>query len=54
MASSSRDSPPEWAPKVAQQAIRRLYEADARGLYDDELLLEVGYACTRAASALFW
>jgi hypothetical protein len=34
---------PEWAPRVSQQDIRRLYEDDARGIHDDELLDEVGY-----------
>ena len=35
---------PPWAPRVAQQQIRRLYETDAKGIYDDELIDEVGYA----------
>jgi hypothetical protein len=35
---------PAWAPKVAQSPIRRLYESDARGLLDDELLTDVGSA----------
>ncbi|MHB0859142.1 MAG: hypothetical protein ACYC5M_16435 [Anaerolineae bacterium] len=34
---------PVWAPRVPQQQIRRLYESDAQGLYDEELLDEVGY-----------
>jgi hypothetical protein len=34
---------PEWAPRVAQRDIRRLYEDDARGIHDEELLDEVGY-----------
>ena len=34
---------PEWAPRISQQDIRRLYEDDARGIRDDELLDEVGY-----------
>ena len=35
---------PEWAPRVPQSLIRRLYETDARGIYDDELIDEVGWA----------
>ena len=35
---------PEWAPRVAQAKIRRLYELDALGIHDEELLDDVGYA----------
>jgi hypothetical protein len=35
---------PRWAPRVKQHKIRRLYESDARGLCDDELIEEVGYS----------
>jgi len=35
---------PEWAPRVTQAKIRRLYELDALGIHDEELLDEVGYA----------
>jgi ribosomal protein S27AE len=35
---------PQWAPRVPQDKIRRLYETDARGIYDSDLLDEVGYA----------
>jgi ribosomal protein L37AE/L43A len=34
---------PQWAPRVPQSQIRRLYENDARGIYDDELIEDVGY-----------
>ncbi len=34
---------PTWAPRVAQREIRRLYETDAKGIYDDVLIDEVGY-----------
>jgi hypothetical protein len=34
---------PTWAPRVTQQEIRRLYETDAQGIYDQELIDEVGY-----------
>ena len=39
-----------WAPKVAQAPVARLYESDAAGLRDDELLDEVGYALWARAS----
>ena len=35
---------PTWAPRVPKVKIRRLYETDARGIYDDELIDEVGYS----------
>lgn len=31
-----------WAPRVRKHKLRRLYESDARGLLDDELLDDVG------------
>jgi hypothetical protein len=36
--------PIQWAPRVKQSAIRRLYEQDAAGLLDEALLDEVGWA----------
>lgn len=42
---------PQWAPRVKQHRIRRLYETDARGICDEELIDEVGYALSaRCAS----
>jgi hypothetical protein len=39
------DLPPfRWAPRVEQEKIRRLYETDARGIVDEELIDDVGYA----------
>ena len=35
---------PEWAPRVKQRKIRQFYEMDAKGIYDDELIDEVGYS----------
>ena len=35
---------PQWAPRVPKSKIKRLYELDAKGIYDDELLDDVGYA----------
>jgi hypothetical protein len=36
--------PFRWARRVEQQKIRRLYESDARGITDEELIDDVGYA----------
>src|SRR5438874_8370391 len=33
-----------WAPRVNPHKIRRLYETDARGIVDDELIDNVGFA----------
>jgi phage FluMu protein Com len=43
---SSLDAAAEvrWAPRVPPHLIRRLYERDAMGIVDDELIDEVGYA----------
>ena len=38
------DAAPRWAPRVRRSKIRRLYETDALGIYDDELIDDVGYA----------
>jgi predicted RNA-binding Zn-ribbon protein involved in translation (DUF1610 family) len=35
---------PHWAPKVSCTKVRRIYEADALGIRDEELIDEVGYA----------
>ena len=35
---------PQWAPRVKQRKIRQLYEHDANGIYDDELIDDVGYS----------
>ncbi len=34
---------PTWAPQVRPEKIRRLYQLDAQGIYDDDLINEVGY-----------
>ncbi len=34
---------PEWAPRLPQQKIHRFYENDAQGIYDEELIDEVGF-----------
>jgi len=33
---------PTWAKKVSQHKIKRLYEQDAKGIYDEELIDDVG------------
>lgn len=35
---------PDWAPRVEKHLIRGLDENDAKGIYDEELIDEVGYA----------
>jgi hypothetical protein len=34
---------PTWAPRVSKRDIRRLYKTDAQGIYDLDLIHEVGY-----------
>ncbi|MFH1084512.1 MAG: hypothetical protein V1772_01940 [Chloroflexota bacterium] len=34
---------PQWAPRVPQAKIRRLYEDDAAGTHDPDLVLDVGW-----------
>ena len=34
----------QWAPRVQKSKIKRLYDLDAKGIFDDEFLDEVGYA----------
>jgi hypothetical protein len=33
---------PQWAKKVPPEKIKRLYEQDAKGIYDEELADDVG------------
>ena len=33
---------PKWAPKIPPQKIKKLYELDAKGIQDDELVEDVG------------
>ena len=35
---------PTWARRVRPAKIRRLYQLDAQGIYDDELIEDVGYS----------
>jgi hypothetical protein len=46
MTRTGSDEPtmPRWAPRVRPALVRRLYEADAKGIVDVELIDEVGYA----------
>jgi predicted RNA-binding Zn-ribbon protein involved in translation (DUF1610 family) len=32
-----------WSPKISRQLLKKLYDSDAKGLADDELVDEVGY-----------
>jgi hypothetical protein len=34
---------PRWAPRTPQAKIRWLYELDAQGITDEELIADVGY-----------
>ena len=34
---------PSWHPRVPKHKIRRLYEQDAKGIHDDELVDDVGF-----------
>jgi hypothetical protein len=36
-------APIQWAPRVKPGLIRRLYDLDAQGIYDEELIDEVGW-----------
>jgi len=35
---------PTWAPRASQRKIRQFYETDAKGIYDEELIDDVGYS----------
>ncbi|MDP6041453.1 MAG: hypothetical protein QGG64_23095, partial [Candidatus Latescibacteria bacterium] len=35
---------PTWAPRVAKRKIKQLYDDDARGMHDEELIEDVGYS----------
>jgi hypothetical protein len=39
----SQQNKPRWAQRIPQAKIRRLYELDARGIVDEELIADVGY-----------
>ena len=43
MKTASNSQLPQWAPRVKKEKIRRLYALDAQGIYDSELLEDVGY-----------
>jgi len=34
---------PKWAPRIKKHKIQKLYELDAQGIYDEDLIIEVGY-----------
>ena len=39
-----RQTPIRWEPRVPQRKIRLLYDTDAKGVYDEALMDEVGFA----------
>jgi hypothetical protein len=41
---SDNEPPVRWAPRISRTKIRRLYQTDARGIVDEELIDEVGFA----------
>ncbi len=43
-----------WAPKVRQEEIWRLYQTDARGLVDEELIDAVGWALYSRCQSIVW
>ena len=43
----------QWAPKVRRFKIRQLYENDAQGIVDEELIDEVGYALYARCEAVW-
>ncbi len=34
------DELPQWAPRVEKRKIQQLYQNDARGIYDEELIID--------------
>ena len=47
-----RHDRPRWAPRVSHRLIRELYEKNAAGMYDEELVDEIGYAFLARADSL--
>ena len=43
----------QWPPRVSKQKIRRLYQSDAQGLLDEELLDDVGTLLYQRCLAIF-
>ena len=41
---NERSAAPRWSPRVPKWKIRRLYERDAMGICDEDLIDDVGYA----------
>ena len=35
---------PTWAPRVQKKKVRQFYENDAKGIYDEDLIDDLGYA----------
>lgn len=55
MTAESKRILPSWAPRLSQGQIRRLYQTDALGIYDEDLINDVGYGllarCQSVANA---
>lgn len=47
------EPPVRWAPRVHPSKLRRLYELDAQGILDDDLIDEVGYALYSRCQSIF-
>ena len=47
-----RHDRPRWAPRVRAELIKKLYEENAAGIYDEELVDEIGYAFLARADSL--
>lgn len=47
-----RHDRPRWAPRVSHRLIRELYEKNAAGIYDEDLVNEIGYAFLARADSL--
>jgi ribosomal protein L37AE/L43A len=43
MTEDGQHTVPTWAPRVRPEKVRRLYALDAQGIYDDDLIMDVGY-----------
>jgi len=42
----------QWPPRVSREKIRQLYETDAKGIYDEELIDDVGWALRSRCDSL--
>lgn len=47
------EPPVRWAPRLHPSKLRRLYELDAQGILDDDLIDEVGYTLYSRCQSIF-